>query len=68
MKEQVRKVTIELPEGLLEQAQKATGNGITQTIREGLQLVAASGAYARLRGMRGKVRFARRAKELKLDR
>jgi len=63
-----RKITIEVPEDLLEKAQEATGSGVTQTVRTGLQLVAASRAYARLRELRGKVRFSRTAAELKSDR
>jgi len=63
-----RKVTVELPAELLDKAQQASGSGITQTIRTGLQLVAASRAYARLRQMRGKVRFSRSLAELKSDR
>lgn len=63
-----RKITVEVPEELLKKAQRASGAGITQTIRTGLQLVAASHAYARLRQLRGKVRFSRTAKELKADR
>ena len=63
-----RKITIELPAGLLEQAQKATGAGITQTIRTGLQLVAASETYTALRQMRGKIRFSRTLAQLKADR
>jgi hypothetical protein len=63
-----RKVTVELPAELLEKAQKASGTGVTQTIRAGLQLVAASRTYARLRELRGKVRFSRTADELKDDR
>jgi len=54
-----RKITVEVPEDLLEKAQLASGAGITQTVRTGLQLVAASGAYASLRQLRGKVRFSR---------
>ena len=49
----------------LEKAQRATGAGIAQTVRTGLQLVAASGTYARLRQLRGKVRFARTLADLK---
>jgi Arc/MetJ-type ribon-helix-helix transcriptional regulator len=64
----LKKVTIELPEELLEKAQQATGSGITQTIRSGLQLLAASQAYDRLRELRGKVRFSRTWEELKDDR
>jgi len=63
-----RKITIELPAELLEQAQQATGSGITQTVRTGLQLVAASQTYARLRDLRGKVQFSRTVAELKDDR
>ena len=63
-----KKVTIELPEELLDKAQQATGTGITQTVRIGLQLVAASQAYANLRQVRGKVRFSRTLAELKADR
>ena len=48
-----RKITVEVPEELLEKAQQATGSGITQTVRTGLQLVAASQTYARLRETAG---------------
>jgi hypothetical protein len=63
-----RKITVEVPPDLLDKAQKATGAGITQTVRAGLQLVAASQAYSRLRQLRGKVRFSRTLAELKTDR
>lgn len=63
-----RKITVEVPADLLDKAQKATGSGITQTIRTGLQLVAASETYAALRQMRGKYRFSRSLAELKADR
>jgi hypothetical protein len=60
-----RKITVAVPRDLLERAQQATGSGITQTVRTGLQMVVASQAYARLRQLRGKVRFSRTAAELK---
>ena len=63
-----RKITLEVPGELLEKAQRASGAGITQTVRAGLQLVAATHAYARLRRLRGKVRFSRTAAQLKADR
>jgi hypothetical protein len=66
--ETARKITVEVPPDLLDKAQKATGAGITQTVRTGLQLVAASQAYAQLRQLRGKVRFSRTLAELKADR
>ena len=66
--ETARKITVEVPSELLEKAQRASGSGITQTVRTGLQLVAASHAYARLRKLRGKVHFSRTLAELKDDR
>ena len=65
---EARKITVEIPPELLEKAQKATGDGVTQTIRMGLQLLAASHAYDRLRQLRGKVHFTRTLSELKADR
>lgn len=66
--ETARKITVEIPAGLLEKAQRASGAGITETVRTGLQLVAATESYARLRRLRGKVRFSRTWTELKADR
>jgi hypothetical protein len=66
--EKARTITVEVSTELLERAQQASGTGITQTVRNGLQLVAASRTYARLRQLRGKVRFTRTADELKADR
>jgi hypothetical protein len=66
--ETARKITVEVSQELLKKAQRASGTGITQTVRTGLQLVAASRTYARLRQFRGKVRFTRTLAELKADR
>ena len=55
--ETARKITIEVPPELLAKAQLASGSGITQTVRAGLELLAASQAYSRLRELRGKVQF-----------
>jgi hypothetical protein len=66
--ESARKITVEIPGELLDKAQRASGTGITQTVRTGLQLLAASNTYDRLRRLRGKVRFSRAAAELKTDR
>lgn len=63
-----RKITIEVPAELLEQAQKATGTGITQTIRRGLQIVAASESYAQARKLKGKYRFSITVEQMKDDR
>ncbi len=66
--EKARKITVEISPELLDRAQRASGVGITQTVRTGLLLVAASQTYANLRGLRGKVRFSRSATDLKVDR
>ncbi|OLB29755.1 MAG: hypothetical protein AUH13_14560 [Acidobacteria bacterium 13_2_20CM_58_27] len=63
-----RKITVEVPDKLLERAQEASGEGITKTVRTGLQLLAASRTYERLRELRGKVKFSRTAADLKEDR
>ena len=65
---ELRKITVEVPAELLDKAQQASGTGVTQTVRAGLQILAASQTYARLRQFRGKVRFSRTAEELKDDR
>jgi hypothetical protein len=63
-----RKVTVVLPQELLSRAQLSTGQGITPTIRRGLELVAAARAYEEIRKLRGKVRFSIDVKSLREDR
>jgi hypothetical protein len=63
-----KKVTVELPADLLKRAQKATGRGITATIRTGLSLVAAREAYEGLRKRRGRVVFSIDLDRLREDR
>ena len=53
-----QKVTILVDRELLRRAQERTGKGVTATIRHGLELVAASEAYERLRRLCGKVTFS----------
>ena len=64
----MRKITVEIPPELLDKAQEVSGTGITQTVRTGLQLVAASNTYAKLRALRGKVLLSQSSADLKLDR
>jgi hypothetical protein len=63
-----KKVTVHLPEDLLARAQESTGQGITETIRRGLQLIAASESYEKLRSLRGKVKLSIDTKRLREDR
>jgi Arc/MetJ-type ribon-helix-helix transcriptional regulator len=63
-----KKITVHVPESLLAEAQRSTGQGITETIRRGLQLVAASEAYKKLRALRGKVSITLDIESLREDR
>lgn len=63
-----RKITIMLPEDLLERALKASGEGITPTLRKGLELVAAKDTYGRLLKLKGKFDLKIDLKESRKDR
>ena len=62
-----KKVTMFLPEDLIKKAQECTGDNLTATVKRGLEVVAASGAYKALRKMRGKYKFSLSIKELRKD-
>ena len=63
-----QKVTVHVDQDLLRRAQNRTGKGVTATVRQGLELVAASGAYDRLQALRGKVAFSVDLQALREDR
>jgi len=63
-----QKVTVEIPRELLRRARRSTGEGLTATVRRGLELVAARGAYEALRALRGRVRFSIDVRALREDR
>jgi hypothetical protein len=63
-----RKITVHVPGDLLDRAQRSTGQGITETVRRGLLLVASGGVYARLRKLRGKVAVSIDLGQLRKDR
>ena len=63
-----KKITVEVPDELLRKAQKSTGEGVTATIRRGLEIVAASRAYEDLRRLRGRVKFSVDWQKLREDR
>jgi len=50
-----KRVTVNLPADLLEDAAAVTGKGITETLVEGLSLVARRRAYAKALALRGKL-------------
>jgi hypothetical protein len=64
----VQKVTVHIDRDLLRRARERTGKGVTATVREGLELVAAGQVYDRLRALRGKVAFSLDLRELRKDR
>ncbi len=63
-----RKITVEVPEELLERARKSSKEGITGTVRRGLELVAAGRAYDEIRKLRGKVQLGIDLEALREDR
>jgi hypothetical protein len=67
MRQEMRKVTVMLPKDLVDRATRASGLGVTPTIRKGLEAVAASDAYQRILRRRGKVHFSIDVDELRRD-
>ena len=65
VKERMKKVTVMLPEDLLRRAQRATRDGITPTLRKGLERLATDEVYEQLRKLRGKVKFGMTWQELR---
>ena len=63
-----RKITVLVSIELLAKAQKVTRAGVSETVRKGLVLLAASEAYDQLRKLGGKVRFSVDLNELRRDR
>jgi hypothetical protein len=64
-KNRMRKLTVLVPDDLIRRATQATRQGITPTVRRGLQIIAAQEAYANLRKLRGKVKFGLTWQELR---
>jgi len=63
-----RKVTVMLPKGLIQKAMKASGEGLTPTLRRGLELVAAKEAYRGLLKLKGKFDLGLDYEQVKKDR
>ncbi len=63
-----RKITVNLPEELLQRALDSTSGNITEAVRQGLQLLAASQAYSKLQNYRGKVSTSIDLEDLRSDR
>jgi hypothetical protein len=53
----VRKVTANIPEDILEKAQRLTGKGVILTLVEGLKALDRGARLSALRRLRGKIRL-----------
>jgi len=62
-----RKITVLVQSDLLVRAQRAAHAGISETVRKGLELLAASDVYDGLLKMSGKVMFSVNMNELRRD-
>jgi hypothetical protein len=64
----LKKVTVVLPADLLRRAQRTSAEGVTATIRRGLELLAAHETYQRILAMRGRVHLGLDLAALREDR
>jgi hypothetical protein len=60
-----KKYTLELEEALVKSAVKATGKSFTDTVRQGLRIIASTQAYRELSKMRGTVDLEIDAREIR---
>lgn len=64
----MRKITVEVPEDLIASVQAGAGTGVTETVRQALELMRQRQIQNRLRKLRGKVTFSMTLDELRYDR
>jgi hypothetical protein len=57
MTDAVRRITANIPADLLDEAMDTTGNGITATLVEGLELVRRTRAYRKAMALKGRIRL-----------
>ncbi len=65
---EMRKITVFVPAKLLASAQDYTAQGVTETVRQGLETLARQRFYDQLKALRGKVKFDVSLEELRKDR
>ena len=68
MKDQLRKITVQVSEHDLASAQEFTGEGVTETVRAALKKLASIQAQRRLLDLQGKVKFSLTLEEMRYDR
>ncbi len=54
----IRKITVNVPADVLDEATHATGKGVTATVIEGLEELRRRQMRSALRGLQGRVRFS----------
>jgi Arc/MetJ-type ribon-helix-helix transcriptional regulator len=64
---EMRKITVEVPEDLLERVQQFTGAGVTETVRAALKKMDSIRAQQELLKLRGKVKFSLSVDEMRYD-
>jgi hypothetical protein len=64
----LRKITVQVPEDVLEMAQAYTGEGVTDTVRVALKKLASMRAQQEFRKLRGTFQFSINLDELREDR
>ena len=65
---EMRKITVDVPEDLLERVQEFTGTGVSDTVRAALKRLDSFRAQQELLKLRGKVKFSMTWQEMKYDR
>ena len=65
---EMRKITVQVPEDDLLEAQALTGEGVTETVRAALKKMRSIRAQQRALELRGKVKFSLTLDELRYDR
>ena len=66
--EDIRKITVNLPASLIDSAMANNNKGLTETIREALELYRRKMLFTKLENLRGKIDFGATWQELKEDR
>lgn len=65
---EMRKITVEVPEELIASVQADSQMGLTETVREALELLRQTQVQSQARKLRGKVKFSMTLDELRRDR
>lgn len=65
---EMRKITVDVPEDLLERVQEFTGAGVTETVRTALKQLDSQRAQREMLKLRGKIKFSMTWQEMKYDR